>query len=1178
MIRWSKLTVAGLLVAPALSPGLALAEWIDLGGGDPVAVQVLQDDASRTVLEITVGGFEAEPVVIDGASYYAIGLPREGRAMEPGLPELPNVRRSLIIPDDRDMLVTVLESKFVDFADMPVAPSKGHILRTVDPATVPHTFSAFYGGQGTYPATIVEHDDPYILRDHRGMVVDANVFQYDAGRRTLRVYTRLVIEITPAGPSRINVLERRQPTTTVDPQFAGLYRSHFLNAAAGTRYTPVEEAGGMLIIAYDAYASYMQPLVEWKNQKGLPTRLVTLSEVGSTYTQIFAYIQNAYQTEDLAYVLLVGDGQHVPKYGTDSDPAYALVAGSDSYPDLFIGRFSAEAPEHVQTQVARTIAYERDTPAGDPSRWLQSGTGIASNQGDGIGHFGEIDYEHMDFMRTDLLGYGYSGIDQIYDPTGTAAMVSTALNGGRSIVNYCGHGSQTSWGSTGFNTANVNALTNDGRLPFIFSVACNNGTFTNATCFAEAWLRAQHNGQPTGAIATYMSYISQSWDPPMYAEDEAVDLLVADEKRTVGGLWFNGSCEMIDATGATGATEFRNWMIFGDPSLAVRTKTAASMEASHAGVLLIGMDQYVVDLPGVPGAQCALYGDGVLYGAATADAAGHAVITMAAPPTSPMTMTLTVTAYNKATVVASIPVLPPDGPYLVFQAATVADPLGDGDGQLDYAETAGLTISLENVGVEAATGVTAVLTSADPYVSVTGGALAFANIAAGAVGSSLSACGVQISGEAPDGHVAQFSLAVTAANGVWTATFPAAIQAPVLTIENVTVDDAAGDRDGYADPGETVALTLRVANTGHSSTADLAGLVATLSPYAILVNPSGAGPGIAVGGVGDLVGFRVQITADCPVPTNLALTATVTDAAGGGAEGAFTFTVGGWFDDFETDRGWIGGILGDTATAGIWERGDPAMTTTTTGTHPQGEDDHTPAPGTLCWTTDTAGGVAGDSDVDGGRTTLLSPVFDLAGAVSASFSYWRVYTNNLGSSPGLDWWDVAVTSDGVTWISLEHTQASSTTWTQFTFDLEDFVALTDHVQVRFVADDTAPGSVVEAALDDVFLNVVRDLSTPVDDPLLQPVRLVLGENYPNPFNPKTTVHFDLPQSGRVDLAIFDLGGRKVATLVNDQLTAGHHSVSWLGQDDGGRRVASGTYVYRLQAGGEVLTRKMTLLK
>jgi hypothetical protein len=93
-----------------------------------------------------------------------------------------------------------------------------------------------------------------------------------------------------------------------------------------------------------------------------------------------------------------------------------------------------------------------------------------------------------------------------------------------------------------------------------------------------------------------------------------------------------------------------------------------------------------------------------------------------------------------------------------------------------------------------------------------------------------------------------------------------------------------------------------------------------------------------------------------------------------------------------------------------------------------------------------------------------------------------------------------------------------------------------------------------------------------------PGAFLLAQNYPNPFNPKTTVRFDLPQPGRVELAVFDLGGRKVATLVNDQLPAGHHTVTWLGQDDTGRRMASGTYVYRLQANGEVLTRKMMLVK
>ena len=94
------------------------------------------------------------------------------------------------------------------------------------------------------------------------------------------------------------------------------------------------------------------------------------------------------------------------------------------------------------------------------------------------------------------------------------------MNAGRGMINYCGHGSDTSWGSTGFNNSNVNALVNDNMLPVICSVACVNGNFPNQTCFAEAWLRATNNGEPTGAVATYMSTVNQSWDPPMEGEDE----------------------------------------------------------------------------------------------------------------------------------------------------------------------------------------------------------------------------------------------------------------------------------------------------------------------------------------------------------------------------------------------------------------------------------------------------------------------------------------------------------------------------------------------------------------------------------------------------------------------------------------------------------------------------------
>ncbi|RKX27972.1 MAG: hypothetical protein DRP71_17860 [Verrucomicrobia bacterium] len=93
-----------------------------------------------------------------------------------------------------------------------------------------------------------------------------------------------------------------------------------------------------------------------------------------------------------------------------------------------------------------------------------------------------------------------------------------------------------------------------------------------------------------------------------------------------------------------------------------------------------------------------------------------------------------------------------------------------------------------------------------------------------------------------------------------------------------------------------------------------------------------------------------------------------------------------------------------------------------------------------------------------------------------------------------------------------------------------------------------------------------------------PLAYNLSGNYPNPFNPSTEIRFDLPEPQRVELAIYALDGRRIATLKSGQLLAGRHSVTWTGQNDAGERVASGIYFCRLKAGAFSETLKMTLVK
>jgi hypothetical protein len=91
-------------------------------------------------------------------------------------------------------------------------------------------------------------------------------------------------------------------------------------------------------------------------------------------------------------------------------------------------------------------------------------------------------------------------------------------------------------------------------------------------------------------------------------------------------------------------------------------------------------------------------------------------------------------------------------------------------------------------------------------------------------------------------------------------------------------------------------------------------------------------------------------------------------------------------------------------------------------------------------------------------------------------------------------------------------------------------------------------------------------------------RLGLSQNVPNPFNPRTTIKYDLPATGAVRLTVFDVAGRLVRTLVDESMPQGSHEAVWDGRDSSGREVGSGSYLARLEFGGKVETVRMGLIR
>ncbi|WP_346920900.1 C25 family cysteine peptidase [Clostridium sp. UBA7339] len=540
---------------------------------EDVSVTVLESDSHHTVVKFDINNFSKDLVNINNKSYYNINCEGTSLPLEEGAPELPRICRNIVIPNDADVKLNVISSEYKDYKNIPIAPSKGSITRDKNPEDIPYKLGKEYKNKNFYPSELVSFSEPFIMRELRGTTITLNAFQYKPKNETLRVYKSVTVEIITDGKSSVNSLTTsRSNKTTSD--FEPAYSNTFINYS--NLKTPTHrlmnnpsETGSMLIISYDQFSSAMNSFINWKNSRGINTTLVNMSTVSSSNnpTEIKNYIQNYYnQHPELTYVLLVGDYAHVssPTYSTGvSDPTYTKVAGSDDYPDIYVGRFSAESIADVETQVQRSIEFEQN--GYNTAAWFKKGVGIASDEGSG-----ETDIQQMDSIKSKLLNAGYTQVDSIYDPGASASSVTNSLNQGRGIINYCGHGAENYWVTTGFSNTNIKNLQNPGQLPFIISVSCVSGKFQSGTCFAETWLRSKNsNGNPIGAIGTLMSTVNQPWIPPMNGQDGIIDLLCNNSRVSLGGLCYSGETRMLDNGTSSDLLTFNTWTLFGDPSIQI---------------------------------------------------------------------------------------------------------------------------------------------------------------------------------------------------------------------------------------------------------------------------------------------------------------------------------------------------------------------------------------------------------------------------------------------------------------------------------------------------------------------------------------------------------------------------------------------------------------------------------
>ena len=571
-------------------------------------------------------------VTIDGQQYISFNGSHKVLTMQNGAPALPLFHTTIQLPATGNTVIVVEYDRITEIENVSVAPSKGNLKRNVNPSDIPFSFGEVYNQNAFYPSNVAALKDPFVWRTTRGQTITLSPYQYNPVTKVLRIHENLRVRVVYQ--SSVQGLNEIQPAIAADRVMGKAQKQFYLNAVS-EKYTPIEEEGEMLVIADAAFSDAIQPLVNWKIEKGIKTTLVTTAATGTTDTDIKAYIQNFYNAHpDLIYVLFVGDHAEIPAhtYGLTSDNEqlwsdsyYGQLAGgaSDFFPEVFVGRFPGNNAQ-IKTMVSRTLEYEKNPAAGN---WMEKAIGLGSNEGQGIGDDNEPDWQHLRNIRSRLMEYGYTDVYEFYDGSHggndasgapNSSVILPAVNSGVGLFNYTGHGDQFTCITGNFSTTNVNQATNNGFYPLVISVACNNGTFTTGTCISEAWMRSDNADAPAGAIGVAGSSILMAWAQPMQTQDEMTEIIVEEyadnRKETIGGLFYNAQVSMLEEySGTDGKEVMQTWIFFGDPSVLFRNKQTMNLTVTHTSQVPLGTTSLVVN-GNTDGAVVAITQDHVLLG------------------------------------------------------------------------------------------------------------------------------------------------------------------------------------------------------------------------------------------------------------------------------------------------------------------------------------------------------------------------------------------------------------------------------------------------------------------------------------------------------------------------------------------------------------------------------------
>ncbi|MCK4654151.1 MAG: T9SS type A sorting domain-containing protein, partial [Candidatus Cloacimonetes bacterium] len=735
------------------------------------------------------------------------------------------------------------------------------------------------------------------------------------------------------------------------------------------------------------------------------------------------------------------------------------------------------------------------------------------------------------------------------------------------------------WGEPDYDIGDLSGLSNE-DLVYVFSINCLTGKFDiPGECFAEAFHRHQYGA--LGIIAASnvsLSFVNDTfvwgmydhmWPdflPGMGAPPTDSDWIMPAFANAAGKYFL----QLSQWPPNPGGKEVTYYLFHhhGDAFTTVYTEMPQNLTVSHDNELLAGLESFTVTAD--VGSFIALTVNGEIIGVAEGTGSPVEILIPAQPPSNIMKVTVTKQNYYRYS--AGVVIISPDQ-YVICDSVNFIEIGGYIDDSFQSLDTLQLDMTLHNIGLQP-TGnvVTATLSTNSNYINILDDYMEGTQIPASSSVVFENAFQIALLTGITDNTIIEFEVEVSSNGETWISDFELEVRAPQLVFDNFELNVTCGD-DQSLDPGETGEIYISFENIGSGYSYNAAVFMFTSDPYVTLYGDDVI-PIIAPGEiVSTAQPFTVEVAENSPVEYFALIDVYSQDELGLQSESSFNLPIGFIPYNFEEGEGeWEHYIL----TAGYIDEW-----------HLSSYRNHT-EDGSYSM---KCGGENGANYSNYIHAALVMPEIELTSGSSVKFHHWM----DVGPENNPLTWDgglVEISADGGEWQQVEPIEgypctiinistspfeegtpvfAGSFDWEEIELDLSEY---TGPVQLRFVFGSAGLITGEGWYIDDVYLINYTDIK----DEFITPAVTELGKNYPNPFNPLTTISYSLKEDSKVIIEVYNIRGQKVKTLLNSEVNTGNHKIIWNGKNDADKPVSSGVYFYKMRANKYSSIRKMLLMK